>query len=259
MALCSLVLLVMSASFLPSSILQTSFAQSTSSSSSPEILLSQEQQGQGGDQLAQLDAARQQYLSAWNNTAFTSQFDVFIGEGSDLGYGIYREHVPTNVFRPGETIVLYVEPVGYGHQPITDANSQDGGNGITTASTLYLINMTADFIITDSSGSEFFRFEGAPAVNIFSHRQNTELSLTLPITQDQPFPVGHYLVTYIVHDQVTGQSFQIDKEITIDDSALTGALPLPGNNDNDNNSVEAPLPRQQLEERSQSLETEQAF
>jgi hypothetical protein len=83
MALCSLVLLAMSVCFLPSSIVQTSFAQSTSSSIS-EIPLSQEQQGQRGDQLAQLDAARQQYLSAWNNTAFTSQFDVFIAEGSDL-------------------------------------------------------------------------------------------------------------------------------------------------------------------------------
>ena len=108
MTLYALVLLSMSASFLLSSILQTSFAQS---SSNPEILLSQDQEGQIGNLLAQLDAARQQFLSAWNNTAFTSQFDVFIAEGSNSGYGIYREHLPANVFRPGETMVLYVEPV----------------------------------------------------------------------------------------------------------------------------------------------------
>src|SRR5215211_910467 len=109
MTLCALVLLSMSASFLLSSILQTSFAQS--SSSNPEIPLSQDQEGQIGNPLAQLDATRQQFLSAWNNTAFTSQFDVFIAEGSNSGYGIYREHLPANVFRPGETMVLYVEPV----------------------------------------------------------------------------------------------------------------------------------------------------
>jgi hypothetical protein len=262
--LCSLVLLAMSASFLPSSILQTSFAQSTSSSSSsPEISLSQEQQGQGGDQLAQLDAARQQYLSAWNNTAFTSQFDVFIAEGSDLGYGIYREHVPANVFRPGETIVLYVEPVGYGHQPITDSTTinEEGGSSSTSGgssvsatrdTTLYVMNMTADYILSDSTGSELQTIEDVPVGNLVSHRQNLELFLTLTLRQDQPFPVGDYIVTYVVHDQVTGQSFQLDRSITIDDNAATGALPLPGNN---SDSVEPSLPQQQLEERSQALET----
>src|SRR5215213_1798536 len=89
MTLCALVLLSMSASFLLSSILQTSFAQS---SSNPEILLSQDQEGQIGNLLAQLDAARQQFLSAWKNTAFTSQFDVFIAEGSNSGL-VYTESI----------------------------------------------------------------------------------------------------------------------------------------------------------------------
>jgi hypothetical protein len=252
MTLYSLVLLSMSATFLLSSILQTSFAQSSSSSSSSsssttaEIQLSQVG-GQAGNQLAQLDAARQQYLSAWNNTAFTSQLDAFIGEGSDLGYGIYREHVPANVFRPGETIVLYVEPVGYGHQPITDrtTNQEDGrnsSNSATSNATLYLMNMTADYIISDSSGSELQTIKDVPVGNLISHRHNLELFLTLTLRQDAPFPVGEYVVSYVVHDQVTGQSFQLDRRITIDDNAATGALPLPDNN-NGNNSAEQALPQ----------------
>ena len=244
MTLCSMVLLSISASFLPS-ILQTSLAQSASSR--PGIPLSQEQEGQVGNHLAQLDAAHQQYLSTWNNTAFASQFDVFIAEGSDLGYGIYREHAPANVFRPGETIVLYVEPVGYGHQPIIDSTAinQEGGSGSSTGggssssgtsdTTLYLMNMTADYIISDSTGSELQTSEDVPVGNLISHRQNLELFLTLNLRQDQPFPVGDYLVTYIVHDQVTRQSFQLDRRITIDDNAVTGALPL---SDNNNDSVE---------------------
>jgi hypothetical protein len=52
---------------------------------------------------------------------------------------------------------------------------------------------------------------------------------------------------------VSAQSFQIEKSITIDDNAITGALPLPDiNNDN---SMQSPLPEDQLEERSQALET----
>jgi hypothetical protein len=56
-----------------------------------------------------------------------------------------------------------------------------------------------------------------------------------------------------VHDQVTGQSFEIDRGITIDDNAITGALPLP-DIDSDN-SMQQLLPEQQLEERSQTLES----
>jgi hypothetical protein len=243
MTLFTLTLLSLSISFLLSWPLVTSFAQ-LSSSSSPEMPLTQE----GANQLAELQTARQQYLSAWNNTAFSSLFDVFIAEGSHLGYGIYREHVPANVFRPGETIVLYVEPVGFGHQPIIDASTQDGGNNNSTATTrtLYLMNMTADYIISDSNGTDL------ATIDLISHRQNTEFSLTLTLSQEEPFPVSDYIVTYVVRDQVTGQSFQIDKRITIDDNAITGALPLP---DNDDNSMQQLLPQQQLEERSQALES----
>lgn len=62
--------------------LTTSFAQLSSSTEMPSTQA-------GANQLAELEAARQQYLSVWNNTTFTSQFDVFIEEGTHLGYGAY--------------------------------------------------------------------------------------------------------------------------------------------------------------------------
>jgi hypothetical protein len=39
----------------------------------------------------------------------------------------------------------------------------------------------------------------------------------LTLTQDEPFPVGDYVITYIVHDQVSGESSQIEKGMTIAD------------------------------------------
>ena len=228
---------------------QVSFAQLSSS-----LETQPSQEVQGANELAELEAAREQYLSVWNNTAFTSQFDVFIAEDSVSLYGAYREHIPSNVFRPGETIVLYVEPVGYGHQPIADTSVEDVGNTDVASRTLYLLNMTADYIISDSTGSELQAIEDVPvAANLISHRQNLELFLTLTLRQDEPFPVGDYVVTYVVYDQVTGQSFQIDKRITIDENATTGALPVPGNTND--NSMQSLLPQQQLEEPSQDLET----
>jgi hypothetical protein len=227
---------------------QISFAQL--SSPAPESALTADGVN---SQLAELEAARQQYLTAWNNTVFTSQFDVFIAEGASGLYGEYREHTPANVFRPGETIVLYVEPVGFGHLPITDTSAQGLGNTDAASRTLYLMNMTADIIGTDSGGAQFFAIEDlAVASNLISHRQITEIPMTLTLTQEEPFPVGDYVVTYVIYDQVTGQSFQIDRPITIDDDAVTGALPLPDiSNDNSTQSL---LPQQQLEEPSQILE-----
>lgn len=109
--------------------------------------------------------------------------------------------------------------------------------------------MTADIIISDSAGTVLQTLENLPTESIISHRQNTEYSLTLTLSQEQPFPVGDYIVTYVVHDQVTGQSFQLDRRITIDDdNAITGAVPLPdfGND----SSMQSLVPQTQLEERS---------
>jgi hypothetical protein len=157
-----------------------------------------------------LEEARQLYLSAWNNTDFNATFSTFIEENSALGYGVYEEHEPNNVFRPGETIMLYVELVGFRHMPIID----DQGN------TMYFMNMTADYVISDDQGNELQRIPDVPAGNIISHRQNTELFLELTLTQTTPFPEGDYVITYIVHDNVSGESFELRKNVRVVDSSL---------------------------------------
>ena len=56
--------------------------------------------------------------------------------------------------------------------------------------------MTADYIISDSTGSELQAIEDVPvAANLISHRQSTEIPMTLTLTQEEPFPVGDYIVT----------------------------------------------------------------
>jgi hypothetical protein len=155
-----------------------------------------------------LEEARVQYLSIWNRTKFAAAFNTFVEPFSSAGYGVYKEH--SNTFTPGETIVLYIEPVGFGHKQIMDKE----GNSNTT---LYLMNITADYKISTANGTELQLIENTPQVqNITSHRPNTEMSLTLIFTQDvTPLPVGNYIITYVVHDEISGQSFQLKKEITI--------------------------------------------
>ena len=151
-----------------------------------------------------LDDAREQYLSVWNQTEFNATFSTFIDAFSAAGYGVYEEH--SNVFSPGETIELYVEPVGFGHRQIQD----DGNN------TLYLINMTGGFEIASANGTPLQLVEDIPGVNIISHRPNTEMYLTLTLTQNvQSLPPGNYVITYTVNDKVSGESFQLEKDITV--------------------------------------------
>jgi hypothetical protein len=155
-----------------------------------------------------LDDAREQYLSIWNQTEFNATFSTFIEPFSAAGYGVYEER--SNVFAPGETIVLYVEPVGFDHRQVLD---DEEGN---TTTTLYLINMTADYEIDSVNGTELQLLEDVPVGSITSHRPNTELFLTLTLTQDvQSFPTGNYIITYSVTDEVSGESFQLEKEITV--------------------------------------------
>jgi hypothetical protein len=152
-----------------------------------------------------LDDAREQYLSVWNQTEFNATFSTFIDAFSAAGYGVYEEH--SNVFSPGETIVLYVEPVGFGHRQIQDEEDNN---------TLYLINMTADYEIASANGAELQMIEDVPVGSIISHRPNTEMFLTLTLTQDvQSLPPGNYVITYTVTDEVSGESFQLEKEITV--------------------------------------------
>jgi hypothetical protein len=155
-----------------------------------------------------IEDAKELYLSVWNQTEFNTTFSTFVEPFSAAGYGVYEER--SNVFAPGETIVLYVEPVGFDHRQIID----EGNNNNNT---LYLMNITADYKIASANGTELQLIEDMPpVVNITSHRQNTEMFLTLTLTQDvQSLPTGNYVITYSVTDEVSGESFELEKEITV--------------------------------------------
>ena len=94
-----------------------------------------------------IEAAKELYLSVWNQTEFNTTFSTFVEPFSAAGYGVYEER--SNVFAPGETIVLYVEPVGFAHEQVID---EEGGSN--NNSTLYLMNMTADYEIAAANGTE---------------------------------------------------------------------------------------------------------
>jgi hypothetical protein len=155
----------------------------------------------------------QQHLLAFGQTSpetsgageqtFRSAFDTFVSSEPG-GYGIYEER-KSNVFKPGETFLLYVEPVGYAYGTVTD---EDGN-------TLYTMNFTLDFIISDKNGNVLGGQQDLPVNNIVSYHQNKELNLDISIEQSSLFPPGDYVITYRITDENSGKSFDIIKDVTV--------------------------------------------
>ncbi|MDQ3847988.1 MAG: hypothetical protein M3261_03420 [Thermoproteota archaeon] len=163
-----------------------------------------------------IEDAKQLYLSVWNQTKFNATFSTFVEPFSVAGYGVYEER--SNVFSPGEAIVLYVEPVGFGHKQIIDKEGDGSSNNNNNNTMLYLMNITADYEIDAANGTKLQLIEDVQAGSITSHRPNTEMPLTLTITPEvQPLPVGSYVVKYSVTDEISGESFQLKKNIVVTD------------------------------------------
>ena len=182
---------------------------------------------QSDSNASKFKAIRDQYLQSWENFGFQSIFDTYVVGGTNRGYGVYEEHVSNlssvsnassvivvsnmsnvssaNTFAPGETMYLYVEPVGFTHSPSSNES----------ANTRYTIDISADIIISAPNGTELASIIDLPVIKVTSHQKNTELSLLLTLTQIKPFPIGDYNIKYVVKDKPSGRTFDITKEITI--------------------------------------------
>ena len=77
------------------------------------------------------------------------------------------------------------------------------------------MNFTADLDITDTEGNVLGGFQDLPIMEITSHHQNKEVNLVITLSQSSPFPEGNYELLYTVHDEPSGNTFEVSKDITI--------------------------------------------
>ncbi len=138
-----------------------------------------------------------------STSGFYSNKDLFVTTEPN-GFGIYEEKNSTT-YSPGESIVLYIEPVGFEYNNITD---EDG-------TPLFSIDFGASFLITSSNGTILGGQENVPIGNIISHNQNKEVFIPFTVTQSVPFPTGDYIIIYKITDENSGKSFELNKNITI--------------------------------------------
>lgn len=141
--------------------------------------------------------------AANETTTFRSVFDTFVSSTPE-GYGIYNER-HSNVFNPGDEVIIYSEPAGYTYRTLTDENGTK----------LYNIEMIADMTVTDKNGANVGEQQDLPLVDLLSHHQNKEMHAEFSTTGTETLEPGDYTVKWTVTDENSGKTFDIVKDFTI--------------------------------------------
>ena len=133
--------------------------------------------------LQEIDRRYASLLEAWEKTPLTVRRTLFVA-GHPQGFGLYQERA-SNVFKPGEALVTYAEPVGYG--------AKDAGNGLLE------FGFAVDFLIKSPDGQILTGQQDFARLTQQSHVRNLEfmLLLTLNVTGA---PAGDYVVEYKLRD-----------------------------------------------------------
>lgn len=152
----------------------------------------------GAQTLGDLDNAEAALVAAWEKTPLAARRAVFVTERA-AQYGQFSER--TNpVFKPGEALLTYVEPVGYAWKPA-------GPDG-------FVFGVTLDFVLKNKAGQILGGQEKFLNFSQTSKNRVRELFLNISLGLTGATP-GEYVVEYTLRDQgsqkttVIRQPFQI--------------------------------------------------
>jgi hypothetical protein len=120
-------------------------------------------------------------------------------DGEPRGFGLYKERGSTE-FRPGEKVVAYAEPVGFGWK--------DAGKG------MFELGFVVDFVIKSRDGEILAGKENFMRIATESHTRNLEFMVVLTLNMSSA-PPGDYVVEYKLHDIASNKtaSFQLPFKI----------------------------------------------
>jgi hypothetical protein len=133
--------------------------------------------------LKDVDALRQAVTDAEEKMPLTVRRAIFVTEAAPV-IGAWTER-PSNVFKAGEDIRTYVEPVGYTWKPRGD---------------MFDFGVNVDFVVKSANGKILGGQENFSHVMFSNHMKIQELMLNLRLSPDG-FPPGQYVVEYKLHDQ----------------------------------------------------------
>ncbi|MGF9563676.1 hypothetical protein [Neorhizobium sp. JUb45] len=150
------------------------------------------------DALENLTKAETKMYEAWAKVPFSERIVTFVAQKSG-GYGIYQEKQGT-VFKQGEPVITYVEPIGFGWKELPGE--------------MYETNFVADLVLKDDKGAVVTDQKGFVKNVLQSHNAITEFSMDFTLTLDGA-PAGNYVVTYTINDISSGEKFSFDQDFSI--------------------------------------------
>ncbi len=120
-------------------------------------------------------------------------------DGVPTAYGIYKPR-PKPVFKTGEPLITYVEPVGLSWKPTGDGKMQT--------------NFTVDFELMDKKGDVLAAQKSFGNFSFVGFTRNQEIftHLTLDITGAEP---GDYVLRYTLNDTGSSRSVKMDQPFTL--------------------------------------------
>jgi hypothetical protein len=174
-----------------------SFATVASAEDLTDLAKQAESDVKDGKNLDAYDAMRKATLQVWNVSPLLFRKSIFVS-GSPDGFGIYDPR-PDNVFKPGEKLIIYVEPVGFAWQ------AKEGLNHA---------QLVVDLIMKDGEGNVVAQQQGFGTFTFDSREQNTETMTVVTIDFGEA-PAGKYTAELKFNDTVGDKSasFELPFEI----------------------------------------------
>jgi hypothetical protein len=148
--------------------------------------------------LQAIETAEAALVEVWNATPLQYRRAVFVSE-PPRGFGVFAERADA-IFRQGEPIVVYAEPVGYGWR--------DNGDGT------YSFGLNVDLLLTTADGTTIVEQADFQRVELTSRVRNREFMLTLTL-EIGGAPPGDYVVEYRTRDIASDKAGTISLPFSI--------------------------------------------
>lgn len=148
--------------------------------------------------LRDIEAREAALATAWEATPLAVRQSVFVTKKADL-YGQVAPR-PSNVFKAGEALLTYVEPVGYVWKPA-------GPDGFT-------FGLTLDFVIKSRSGEILGGQERFLNYAQTSRHKVRELMINITLNLAGA-PPGEYVVVYTMRDDNSPKSTTFEQTFSI--------------------------------------------
>jgi hypothetical protein len=144
-----------------------------------------------------IDAADAAVFAAWEQTPLAFRNVQFVTEATT--FGIYTPKADSN-FKPGEQLLVYAEPVGYGFK--------ENGDGT------YSFGVTIDLSVKDASGAVVAEQANFAEASLSSRARNREFIVSISLDLSGA-PAGDYTLEYTAHDIASDETAPITLPFTV--------------------------------------------